>query len=107
MWACAAAGASSCRFCMVLRGECDCTPNAISLFSDISAMFELIALYIAGLGFFFTGMAGISENLRQITGQRFRALLSRATNHPVRAGMLGAAAGAVTQSTSAVAFILS
>jgi len=70
-------------------------------------MVELVALYLAGLSFFFTGMAGISDNLRQITGQRFRLLLSRATNHPVRAGLLGAAAGAVTQSTSVVAFILS
>lgn len=70
-------------------------------------MVELVALYLAGLSFFFTGMAGISDNLRQITGQRFRVLLSRATNHPVRAGLLGAAAGAVTQSTSVVAFILS
>lgn len=70
-------------------------------------MVELIALYLAGLGFFFTGMAGISDNLRQMTGHRFRVLLSHATNHPVRAGLLGAAAGAVTQSTSVVAFILS
>lgn len=70
-------------------------------------MVELIALYLAGLGFFFTGMAGISDNLRQITGHRFRVLLGHATNHPVRAGLLGAAAGAVTQSTSVVAFILS
>lgn len=68
---------------------------------------ELIALYMAGLSFFFTGMAGISDNLRQITGQRFRILLSRATNHPVRAGLLGIAAGVVTQSTSVVAFVLS
>jgi phosphate:Na+ symporter len=68
---------------------------------------ELIATYLAGLSFFFTGMAGISENLRQVTGRRFRLLLSRATNHPVRAGLLGAAAGAVTQSTSVVAFVLS
>jgi phosphate:Na+ symporter len=69
-------------------------------------MLELIALYLAGLSFFFTGMAGISANLRQITGRRFRVLLSRATNHPVRAGLLGIAAGVVTQSTSVVAFIL-
>jgi phosphate:Na+ symporter len=69
-------------------------------------MLELIALYLAGLSFFFTGMAGISDNLRQITGRRFRVLLSRATNHPVRAGLLGIAAGAVTQSTSVVAFVL-
>lgn len=70
-------------------------------------MVNLIALYIAGLSFFFTGVAGISENLRQLTGQRIRVLLSRATDHPVRAGLLGAAAGAITQSTSVVAFILS
>jgi phosphate:Na+ symporter len=70
-------------------------------------MIQIVALYLAGLSFFFTGMAGISENLRQITGHRFRVLLSRATNHPIRAGLLGAAAGAVTQSTSVVAFILS
>jgi phosphate:Na+ symporter len=70
-------------------------------------MLELIAMYLAGLSFFFTGMAGISDNLRQITGRRFRVLLSRATNHPVRAGLLGTAAGAVTQSTSVVAFVLS
>jgi phosphate:Na+ symporter len=70
-------------------------------------MLELIALYLAGLSFFFTGMAGISDNLRQITGRRFRVLLSRATNHPVRAGLLGVAAGGVTQSTSVVAFVLS
>ena len=70
-------------------------------------MVELIALYLAGLSFFFTGVAGISENLRQMSGQRFRLLLARATNHPVRAGLLGVALGVVTQSTSVVAFILS
>jgi phosphate:Na+ symporter len=70
-------------------------------------MFEPIALYIAGLSLFFTGKTGIAENLRQITGHRFHVLLSRATNHPVRAGLLGVAAGVVTQSTSAVAFVLS
>ena len=70
-------------------------------------MLEMIALYLAGLSFFFMGMAGISDNLRQITGRRFRVLLSRATNHPVRAGLLGVAAGTVTQSTSVVAFVLS
>lgn len=70
-------------------------------------MVEVIALYLAGLSFFFTGMAGISDNLRQMAGKRFRVLLSRATNRPVRAGLLGMAAGALTQSTSVVAFILS
>jgi phosphate:Na+ symporter len=70
-------------------------------------MIESIALYVGGLGFFFSGTAGLCANLRQLTGQRFRILLSRATNHPVRAGLLGLDAGAVAQSTSVVAWILS
>ena len=70
-------------------------------------MLELIALYLAGLSFFFSGVAGISDNLRLMSGQRFRLLLARATHHPVLAGLLGILLGAVTQSTSVVAFILS
>ncbi|MGA2249575.1 Na/Pi symporter [Terracidiphilus sp.] len=70
-------------------------------------MVKLIALYTAGLSFFFTGIAGISDNLRQLSGQRFRNLLTRTTSGQVRAGLLGIVAGAVTQSTSVVTFILS
>ncbi len=69
-------------------------------------MLELVALYLAGLSFFFTGVGGISENLRLMSGQRFRLLLGRATHHPVLAGLLGLAMGAMTQSESVVAFIL-
>jgi phosphate:Na+ symporter len=70
-------------------------------------MLEVIALYLAGLSFFFTGMSGLSDNLRQMAGHRFRVLLSHSTNHPVRAGLVGVIAGAMTQSASVVAFILS
>src|SRR6202789_2175481 len=70
-------------------------------------MVKLIALYTAGLSFFFTGIAGISDNLRQLSGQRFRNLLTRTTSGQARAGLLGIVAGAVTQSTSVVTFILS
>jgi phosphate:Na+ symporter len=69
-------------------------------------LLELIALYLAGLSFFFTGVAGISDNLRQMSGQRFRLLLGRATHHPVLAGLLGTAMGAATQSASVVGMIL-
>jgi phosphate:Na+ symporter len=62
---------------------------------------------MAGLSFFFTGVAGISENLRRMSGQQFRKLLARSTHHPLKAGLLGAALGALTQSASVVAFILS
>jgi phosphate:Na+ symporter len=70
-------------------------------------MVELIALYLAGLSFFFTGVEGISDNLRQLSGRRFRRMLVRATHNPVAAGLLGVGLGAITQSTSVVAFILS
>ena len=69
-------------------------------------MLEQIALYLAGLSFFFSGVAGISDNLRQMSGRRFRLLLARATHHAVSAGLLGVLLGAITQSTSVVAFIL-
>jgi phosphate:Na+ symporter len=69
-------------------------------------MILLIALYAAGLSFFFSGVAGISDNLRLMSGQRFRLLLARATHHPAIAGLLGAVMGAITQNTSVVALIL-
>ena len=69
-------------------------------------MLELVALYLAGLSFFFTGVAGISENLRQMSGQKFRVLLARATRRPLLAGLLGAVMGTLTQSASVVGFIL-
>ena len=66
----------------------------------------LVALYLAGVSFFFTGVSGISDNLRLMSGQRFRLLLARATHHPVLAALLGVVMGAVTQSASVVALIL-
>ena len=70
-------------------------------------MVELLALYLAGLSFFFSGITGVSDNLRQMGGQRFRQALGRLTHRPVMAGLVGAILGAVTQSASVVAFILS
>jgi Na+/phosphate symporter len=43
-------------------------------------MLELLALYLAGLAFFFSGISGISDNLRQMSGQRFRQALGRLTH---------------------------
>ena len=70
-------------------------------------MLELLALYLAGLAFFFSGMSGVSDNLRQMSGQRFRQALGRLTHRPVMAGLVGSVLGAITQSASVVAFILS
>jgi phosphate:Na+ symporter len=70
-------------------------------------MLELLALYLAGLAFFFSGISGVSDNLRQMSGQRFRQVLGRLTHRPVMAGLVGVVLGAITQSASVVAFILS
>lgn len=70
-------------------------------------MLELLALYLAGLAFFFSGIGGVSDNLRQMSGQRFRQVLGRLTHRPFTAGLIGALLGAITQSASVVAFILS
>ncbi len=70
-------------------------------------MTELAALFLAGLSLFFTGVSGVRGRLQQLNGRRVRRLLARVTDRPLLAGMVGALMGAITQSASAVAFILS
>jgi len=70
-------------------------------------MYELVALFLAGLSLFFTGVGGVKTKLGQLSGRKFRQVLIKVTDRPVLAGLMGAAFGAVTQSASAVAFILS
>jgi phosphate:Na+ symporter len=70
-------------------------------------MLELLALFLAGLSLFFTGVSGVKSRLQQLNGRRARRLLARVTDRPLLAGLGGMAVGAVTQSASAVSFILS
>src|SRR5262245_35080236 len=64
------------------------------------------ALFLAGLGFFFTGLDGLKTNLRQLATRRFRSVVSRFTDHPVRAAGCGVVLGMVSQSASLVSFIM-
>lgn len=66
----------------------------------------MIALMVAGLGLFFIGVKLIGESLRGGTGRRFRRAVAAATRRPVVSAALGALSGALTQSTSAVTFIV-
>ncbi len=70
-------------------------------------MSEILALFLAGLGLFFTGVDAVRTNLQQLSSRRFRQLLTRLTNRPLLAALAGAGFGALTQSATAVAFILS
>jgi phosphate:Na+ symporter len=69
-------------------------------------MLAVAGLFLAGLALFFFGVAGIRTNLQQITGRRFRRLLTRWTRHGALAGAWGFLFGAITQSATAVSFIL-
>ncbi len=67
---------------------------------------EIFATMFAGLGLFFIGVKGIGDNLKSMSGRRFRSWMARATRHPALAAVIGTTFGAVTQSTSAVTFIV-
>lgn len=70
-------------------------------------MGELTAVFLAGLSLFFTGVAGVKSRLQQLSGRRCRQILARVTDRSFLAGLVGVLFGAITQSASAVAFILS
>ncbi len=61
---------------------------------------------LAGLGFIFIGTQFLTTNMKQVAGPGFQKLVSKATGHPVRASLVGIAAGAAIQSTNAVTFIV-
>ncbi|MCX8521309.1 MAG: Na/Pi symporter, partial [Rhodoferax sp.] len=66
----------------------------------------LLGEIFAGLGLFFVGIKLIGGNLQQMTSRTVRDRLRRAVGTPVRAALLGIVAGALTQSTNAVTFIM-
>ena len=66
---------------------------------------NVAATTCAGLGLFFVGMRLIAGHLRDLASGGIRQVIARAINHPTRASFAGFAAGALTQSTSAVTFI--
>ncbi|MBI3927675.1 MAG: Na/Pi cotransporter family protein [Armatimonadetes bacterium] len=68
-------------------------------------MFEIAGTLLAGIGLFFTGLKLVSENLKQMTSRRFRALVARWTGRSALAGLWGLVLGVVTQSASGVTFI--
>jgi len=69
---------------------------------------ELIQVFMAGLAavvLFIFGLESFSSEIEQISGERFRRFLSRATRVPIVGVMIGAAVTAVIQSSSATSVI--
>jgi len=69
-------------------------------------MSELLALFLAGLALFFQGVAGVRTHLQGLTSRRLRRQLAAWSRRPLLAGAGGFLFGAITQSSTAVAFIL-
>ncbi|MDQ0504562.1 Na/Pi symporter [Xanthobacter agilis] len=67
---------------------------------------SIVVGLLAGLGFIFIGTQFLTANMKQVAGPGFHKLVARATGHPLKAAMVGVAAGAIIQSTNAVTFIV-
>jgi phosphate:Na+ symporter len=65
-----------------------------------------IAALLSGLGLFFIGVRMLSANLVPLVGRRTRVLFAWALGGPVSSAVSGTIAGLVTQSTSAISWII-
>ena len=69
-------------------------------------MSELIAGIVGGFGLFIVGMWLLTENLKALTTRRLRSNAGRLTENRFSALAWGTLAGAITQSMSAMTFIV-
>lgn len=68
---------------------------------------KILITIFAGLGLFFIGVRLFSNNLKQMSGPRMRAMVSRAVGSQRSASVLGLLTGAVMQNVNAVILVLS
>lgn len=69
-------------------------------------MLSILSQGIGGLGIFFAGMYLLSENLKKLTGRRFRQTVAAWTRTTWAGVLWGFSTGAIVQSTSAITFIV-
>lgn len=67
---------------------------------------DIAGSILAGLGLFFVGIRLIGSNLKELGGRGFRRLIARATGNHALGALVGILSGAVTQSSSAITFIV-
>jgi phosphate:Na+ symporter len=65
-----------------------------------------IAALLSGLGLFFIGVRSLSANLVPLVGRRARIAFARALRGPVSSAVSGTLAGLMTQSSTAVSWII-
>lgn len=69
-------------------------------------MFSQLSLILAGLAFFFGGLAGAKAGFRTVATPGLRRTTQRITSRPLLAACLGLLSGAIAQSATGVGFIL-
>jgi phosphate:Na+ symporter len=69
-------------------------------------MLSQLSLILAGLAFFFSGLAGVRAGFRNLATPGMRRITQRITSHPLLAAFWGLASGAITQSATGVGFVL-
>lgn len=69
-------------------------------------LFSILSQGLGGLGIFFAGMYLLSENLKKLTGRRFRQAVAAWTKSLWAGLFWGFSTGAVMQSTPAITFIV-
>ena len=67
---------------------------------------EILGTFLSGLGLFFIGIKVLSDQMRQMAGRRFRALITRVMKNSFFAALWGLFFGAILQSTSGLTFII-
>ena len=67
---------------------------------------DALPLFLTGLVFFFMGLDSVKASLQGLASRSMRRRAARATASPLRAALLGLGFGAVTQSATAVSFVV-
>lgn len=70
------------------------------------SILESTALFLTGLVFFFLGLDGIKASLKGLASRSMRRRARAAVSSPLRAAALGVTFGALSQSATAVSFLL-
>ncbi len=68
--------------------------------------FPAIAIFLAGLAFFFHGLDGVKESLKSMAGRSLRQRIERYTSSGALAALWGFILGALAQSSTAASFIV-
>jgi len=70
------------------------------------AAHESLPLFLTGLVFFFLGLDGVKASLKGLASRSMRRRARAAVSSPLRAAVLGVTFGALSQSATAVSFLL-